>query len=285
MVKILTICYGGRETVVLVRIFIITSLLLFNLASVKAGEELISMPEFNHEINPEINEDMLKQSREILNSVQKVQTSDQYKKHQNWINQNSQKLFARQTEQLPTIDYNIPVEQSGNAHQKDIKEDVIAKMLNKYRFKSEDIKKAQITHFPVMIFVSSSIPKSSLKDLMTQAKNAGAVLVFRGMIVSLKNTAKFLGDINKDNVQAIIDPRLFDLFKIEVVPTIVVLKEATQDCGIGGDCKITPIHDRISGNITLDYALETISSGKSEASSIAAQFLTKIRARGDDEKL
>jgi len=280
VVKILTICYGGRETVVLFRILIIPLLLttILSLAlSAKAEEninaEAIAMPE----IRPEISEDMLKQSREILNSVQKVQASDQYKKHQNWINQNNQKLFTRQTQKLPTIDYQITKEQ--------LEKDNIAQLLNKYRFKAEDIKKAQITHFPVMIFVSSSIPKSSLKDLMIQAKKSGAVLVFRGVIGGLKNTAKFLGDISKDNVQAIIDPRLFDLFNVQVVPTIVVLKEANQDCGISGSCKITPIHDRISGNVTLDYALETISGGKSEASSIAAQFLTKIRARGDDEKL
>jgi len=251
----------------LILIFLIT--LPFNL---KAEESLIPMPE--------ISEDMLKQSREILSSTQKMQASDDYKKHQNWIKQNSQKLFARQAEQLPTIDYGITKEQ--------LEKDAIAKLLNNYRFKADDIKKAQITYFPVMIFVSSSIPKASLKDLMIQAKKSGAVLVFRGLIGGLKNTAKFLGDISRDNVQAIIDPRLFDLFNIEVVPTIVVLKEATQDCNIDGDCKITPIHDRISGNITLDYALETIVNGKGETSSIASKFLVKIRAGtkgGDDEKL
>ncbi len=226
---------------------------------------------------PEISEDMLKQSQEILDSVKKVQANPQYQEHKNWINQNSKKLFARQTEKLPTVDYGISKEQ--------LEKDAIAKLLNNYRFKPDDINKAQITHFPLMIFVSSSIPKSSLKDLMIQAKKSGGVLVFRGMIGSLRQTADFLGAISKDNVQAIIDPRLFDLFNVEVVPTIVVLKSTNQNCQSndnGNSCKITPIHDRISGNITLDYALETIANGQDgkvgETSQIASKFLAKIRS-------
>ncbi len=270
MERILITCSGGSVIVVFYKTFLITFLLTLPFA-IRAEDAPIPMPE--------ISEDMLKQSKEILNSVQKIQVSPEYKNHQNWINQNKQQFFARQSEKLPTVDYGITKEQ--------LEKDTIAKLLNNYRFKSEDIKKAQITHYPLMIFVSSSIPKSSLKDLMIQAKKSGAVLVFRGMIGSLKNTAKFLGDISKDNVQAIIDPRLFDLFNVEVVPTIIVLKEATQNCN-ENKCQITPIHDRISGNVTLDYALETIANGKSETSQIASKFLIKIRAgaKGDnDEKI
>lgn len=265
--KILIICSGGSEIAVSFRILTITLLLVFT-SQVRAEETPIVMPE--------ISEEMLKQAGEVANNVKKVQSSEEYKNHQSWISQNNQKFFARQAEKLPTVDHKITKEQ--------LEKDAIAKLLNNYRFKADDIKKAQITHYPLMIFVSSSIPKSSLKDLMIQAKKFGGVLVFRGMIGSLKNTAQFLGDISKENVQAIIDPRLFDLFNIQVVPTIVLLKEATQDCSTG-NCQITPIHDRISGNITLDYALETISNGKSETSSIANKFLIKIRAGGVDEKI
>ncbi len=284
MEKILTTCSGGSEIAVLVRTFLITFLFIFPL-NLKA-EGSISAEAINAEsiAMPEISEDMLKQSKEILNSVQKIQASPEYKTHQNWINQNSQKLFARQGEQLPTIDYGISKDQ--------LEKDAIAKLLNNYRFKADDVQKAQITHFPLMIFVSSSIPQSSLKDLMIQAKKSGGVLVFRGMIGSLKSTAKFLGDISKNNVQAIIDPRLFDLFNVQVVPTIIVLKTATQNCqsdgngdNNGNSCKITPIHDRISGNITLDYALETIVNGQGETSQIASKFLAKIMAGGQDGKL
>jgi type-F conjugative transfer system pilin assembly protein TrbC len=281
--KILIFYFGGREPAVFqIKKFLIIPFLLITTSQMMAEESSIPVPE--------VSEDMLKQAREVLNSVQKVQASPEYKAHQNWINQNSQRLFARQAEKFPNIDYDTNQKQLGNGNKKitgnGAKEDIIAKMLNDYRFKPDDIKKAQITHFPVMIFVSSSIPKSSLKDLMIQAKKSGAVLVFRGLIGGLKNTAKFLEDIDKDNVQAIIDPRLFDLFNIEVVPTIVVLKEANQECNNeNNSCKITPIHDRISGNITLDYALETISSGKSETSLIASKFLAKIRVGGQDGKL
>jgi type-F conjugative transfer system pilin assembly protein TrbC len=263
------------------RKFLIIPFLLIAISQIRAEESPIS--------TPEISEDMLKQSREIMDSVRKSQDSSQYQDHKKWIGENSQKLFARQAEKLPTIDYGIT--------EKQLEKDAIATLLRKYRFKSDDIQKAQINHFPLMIFVSSSIPESSLKDLMIQAKKSGAVLVFRGMIGSFGNTAKYLANISKENVQAIIDPRLFDLFDVQIVPTIIVLKNINQDCWGSPqsgavavhreqhNCQITPIHDQISGNITLNYALETIAGGNGEASEVAAKFLTKIKQGGKNENL
>ena len=103
------------------RILITLFLLIFT-SQARAEDAPIPMPE--------ISEDMLKQSKEILNSVQKIQASPEYKNHQNWINQNKQQFFARQAEKLPTVDYGITKEQ--------LEKDTIAKLLNNYRFKSED---------------------------------------------------------------------------------------------------------------------------------------------------
>jgi len=115
--------------------------------------------------------------------------------------------------------------------------------------------------------------------LMYQAKKAGAVLVFKGFIGSFKNTQEYLANISKEEISAIIDPRLFDLFQIEVVPTFVILNDVLQDCE-KNNCHLSPLHDRIAGNITLQYALEQFAQDAKE-NSLVFEFLKKIK--GDNE--
>lgn len=208
---------------------------------------------------------------EIAEKVSKVQQGKSFKESENWIKKNQKELFAKQVQALPKIDYDITKE----AREKD----AIAQLLHNYRFKADDVKKATITHYPLMIFVSSSIPKNSLKDLMIQAKKSGGILVFRGIIGSLKNTQNFLADISKENVSVIIDPRLFDIFQVELVPTFIVLSDSTQDCQ-ERDCQFTPKHDRITGNITLKYALEQIENAKGDSGKTATEYLSRIHAGG-----
>lgn len=208
---------------------------------------------------------------EVAEKVSKVQQSKNFKESENWIKKNQNELFAKQTQALPKVDFDITKEQR--------EKDAIAELLHNYRFKPDEIKKASISHYPLMIFVSSSIPKNSLKDLMIQAKQSGGILVFRGVIGSLKNTQEFLAEISRENVSAIIDPRLFDIFQVKLVPTFVVLSNATQDC-VENDCQFTPRHDRITGNITLKYALEQIEAAKGDAGSTATEYLSRINSGG-----
>ena len=210
-----------------------------------------------------------KDVKDLNESVEKAQKSESYNKAESWIKKNQNELFSKQTQALPKVDYDITKEQR--------EKDAIAELLHNYRFKPEEVKKSSITHYPLMIFVSSSIPKSALKDLMIQAKQAGGILVFRGIVGSLRNTQEFLADISRENVSAIIDPRLFDIFQIKLVPTFVVLSSTTHDC-LEKDCQFTPAHDRISGNITLKYALEQISDSNGAASSVASELLTKFNS-------
>lgn len=213
----------------------------------------------------------VKDVKDLNESVEKAQKSESYNKAESWIKKNQNELFAKQTQALPKIDYDITKNQR--------EKDEIAQLLHNYRFKPDEVKKASITHYPLMIFVSSSIPKSSLKDLMIQAKQAGGILVFRGIIGSLRNTQEFLADISKENVSAIIDPRLFDIFQIKLVPTFVVLSNSNYDCQ-EQDCQFTPKHDRITGNITLKYALEQIEHAKVDASKTATEYLSRINSGG-----
>ena len=218
-----------------------------------------------------------KSVNEVLNDVEKVQSSQTYKTQADWIKKNKNELLAKQAKPLPTIDYNI------TANAKERENDSIAKLLSNYRFKPTDIQKNQITNYPLMIFVSASIPRASLKDLMIQARQSGGVMVFRGLIGgTLRNTQQFLGELAKENVAAIIDPRLFEVFNVELVPTFVVLAKPSQDCE-ESSCNFTPNHDRIVGNITLNYALEQFADGQGDAKSQAAEILAKLQAKAQNQ--
>lgn len=217
-------------------------------------------------IEPSAND--IKEAKTLTNQVDKLKNTKKYQEYKNWIEGNKEKLFARQNEAIPTID-----DKKSNS---DIKnQNAIAEILQNYRFNPSQVKKSQIIYHPVMIFVSSSIPKETFKELMIQAKNSEAILVFRGMIGNLVQTSNFLAQISKENVTAIIDPRLFTIFKVETVPTFVVVADISKDC-LTYDCKTTPLHDRITGNITLNYALEQIINQQGDSIKTASSYLTKL---------
>ena len=293
------ILYGGRETVVRVKLIIFTLLV--------ASRALALEPEAAYSADPQALQDAAaligkiehvnknsqndieaaeaiiektekikeqnryeKDVRKIEETVNDLAKNKQYQNHENWVKNNQQRLFAKQAQPFASVDV---VSKNDKVSDKSNK-DAISQLLQNYHFKQDDMKKAQAVYFPLMIFVSSSIPQSSLKDLMIQAKKSGGVLVFRGFVGSLKNTTEFLARISKENVSAIIDPRLFDIFKVGVVPTFIVLANNTQGCD-GLNCAVTPLHDRVSGNISLNYALETIAA-QGDAKTVASSYLKKL---------
>ena len=220
---------------------------------------------------------------EVLENVKKVQISKSYKTQEDWIKTHKNELFSKQSQPLPTIDYNI-IAKDGKDGKENSQEDAITKLLSNYRLKTNsqpgqtDKNTNPLLAYPLFVFVSATIPKISLKQLMIQTRKANGVLVFRGLIGgSLRNTQQFLGEIAKENVSAIIDPRLFTSFKIELVPSFVVINKSAdlaQNCQ-EISCDFTPIHDRITGNITLDYALEQISQDGSNKTALG--ILDKLK--------
>jgi len=132
----------------------------------------------------------------------------------------------------------------------------------------------------LLIFISFSMPNNLIKEYTQQAKETGGVLVLRGMIdKSIAKTAIKLNDINnKQGVNAIIDPNLFKLYNIKRVPAIVVAEYKGYPCV---DCKQTPIYDKITGAVSLEYALEQIMSSRiSSTKNMASIYLLKLRNKG-----
>ena len=128
-----------------------------------------------------------------------------------------------------------------------------------------------------MIFVSSSMSLDNIANYAISARSNNGVLVFRGLINhSFKQTAQFVQSLTEQGAIAIIDPLSFKRFNISHVPTIIVISD-DHNCSMGR-CEQTPLHDKISGNITVEYALERIIEEGEFSKKEAARFLEKIRS-------
>lgn len=131
-----------------------------------------------------------------------------------------------------------------------------------------------------MVFVSTSMPEAALKQIIADTSAAGGVVVFRGFP---GNSGKaFIAAISKvvtkDQQFASIgiDPRLFRSFDVETVPTMVVSSSDFTPCD-GLKCRTTPPpFDRIVGNVTVRYALETFADANGPGALVAKTALANL---------
>ena len=115
-----------------------------------------------------------------------------------------------------------------------------------------------------LIFVSTGTPRASLVELAREASLVGAVLVFRGFAqdlaalpgapVNLQGLQTFVAGINAQcckgtRVSWVVDPRLFDLYKVRAAPTFVVA---------WGDAARPQDYSLISGDMALANALKSM---------------------------
>ena len=134
-------------------------------------------------------------------------------------------------------------------------------------------------------FASLSMPPAALRDMIGRVNAAGGVVALRGFPAgSAKVLTEALSKValDQDQLGSVgIDPRLFRAFNVTAVPTYVVASTDFDLCD-GFDCQTQiPPHDRLSGNVTADFALETIARGGGPAARIASQYL--VRLKGADQ--
>ena len=127
----------------------------------------------------------------------------------------------------------------------------------------------------IFIFVSFSMPKTSLQQWLAQAHRIGASVVIRGLINNaFKDTLSTMTALLSDNVSGLLlDPTLFQKFDIKQVPAVVISKSST--CSNVQSC--LPRFDVIYGDVTLDYALQQLQ----DKGSLAATPLINLNNRGD----
>ncbi|MDE8652247.1 type-F conjugative transfer system pilin assembly protein TrbC [Novosphingobium album (ex Liu et al. 2023)] len=129
-------------------------------------------------------------------------------------------------------------------------------------------------------FASLSMPPAALRTMADDVARAGGVVVLRGLPEGSATTlTAALSKIAQDGgtLDAVgIDPRLFRAFGIEAVPTYVVTGSDFDLCD-GFDCRTqVPPHDRMSGNVSVSYALETFAQGGGPGALIASQHLARL---------
>ena len=136
---------------------------------------------------------------------------------------------------------------------------------------------------PLRIFITLDMPRASLQLLTDQAAQAGAVLVLRGLkSQSMRQTVAVVQElIGKRRVAWVIDPEAFTRFAVRQAPTFVLtLNDAAND--MPGNCRrgcATPASFvSVAGDVSLDYALETIQRRQPQAVPRAEPLLKRLRA-------
>lgn len=96
----------------------------------------------------------------------------------------------------------------------------------------------------ILIFVSSSMPKESLRNLFAEAQKVGGKLVFQGLIDnSFRKTQQYFMDLQ---IAADIDPTVFEDHQVSHIPVFLIENKATKQV------------DTIRGHISLQEALSKL---------------------------
>lgn len=129
----------------------------------------------------------------------------------------------------------------------------------------------------VLVFLSFSMPEKSLRAWLIQCKESGATPVIRGLINnSFKDTMSIIQSLSKDTgIGMQLDPILFKTFEINRVPAVVYVK-AVPECPENMNCRSID-YDKVFGDVTLDYALDTISNESSSEDTVLKQKILQLR--------
>jgi len=134
----------------------------------------------------------------------------------------------------------------------------------------------------LLVFVSLSMPRATLQALVEQAERARAQLVLRGLKDrSIHKTAEAVRAVlGTHHVAWTIDPQAFERFSVSVVPTYVLVdpkQPATVGCD-GGQCG--PMHfSKLTGDVSIDYALRTIDREDPAFAPLARRHLAAMRGK------
>jgi conjugal transfer pilus assembly protein TrbC len=135
------------------------------------------------------------------------------------------------------------------------------------------------------VFVTLDMPQGSLERLVTQAERHGATLVLRGlkdqsMRLTLERVQALLG---QRPVAWQIDPGAFEHYRVQAAPTFVLDLPHTDPGGhaqcTGGGCTERAPFVSVSGDVSLDYALQAMALRQPLAAPRALQHLGRQGVR------
>ncbi len=127
----------------------------------------------------------------------------------------------------------------------------------------------------VLIFVSFSMPETSLEQWADQASRIHAPLVIRGLVDnSFKATQTRIKALMQDDsvkkIGVVLDPRLFTEYQITQVPAVLV-RDRSVMCLPTQTCLTTYPYDVVYGNVGLESALTVIADQEDGAATTVAQ--------------
>jgi len=133
-------------------------------------------------------------------------------------------------------------------------------------------------HF--IAFASLSMPEESLRQMIGDVSRAGGTIVFRGFAPQgagafMKGLSKAISPGSQPRIS--VDPRLFEAFHVASVPTYIAVADGFVPCA-GGACTASPqLFDRLSGNVSTAFALETIADGDGPGAPVARSALLALK--------
>ncbi len=134
----------------------------------------------------------------------------------------------------------------------------------------------------VLIFISFSMPESSIKQIINDASKIHADVVIRGLINnSFKDTMLKMNEFVKSTGGGVeLNPVWFKRFGINKVPAYVVVPENSR-CFQSDQCSSDEDYDVIYGDMSLESALTEIENKGNVASVTSAKYLKKLRGSVD----
>ena len=135
----------------------------------------------------------------------------------------------------------------------------------------------------LFVFASFSMPKASLRQMLIEAEQFGATILFQGFLNnSVEDTTTAINETfpNADDAKGFaIDPTMFVRFDVGVVPQFVVLRDDIEPCLTSGCQSDTPpAHDKVAGNVPIEAALRAIVDGEGDATLVANAALSDWEA-------
>ena len=135
----------------------------------------------------------------------------------------------------------------------------------------------------LLVFASLSIPGPSLAKLVEQTRRLNGTLVLRGFPGGTAD--EMLKRLDEARVPALtrwrVNPGAFERFGVVSVPTVVLLpgglSQAQMSCS-RDSCRAPPEHVAVSGDVTLDYALNTIATRAPRYAAHAAKLIRQLKA-------
>lgn len=132
----------------------------------------------------------------------------------------------------------------------------------------------------VIVFASLSVPEPSWRQWSQEASRIGTPLVLRGVAGGglTATVNRIAARRSRDGAGAVIDPRLFRLFRIGSVPAVAVVPGGVPPCESPGcSADAPPPHDLVTGNVGLDGALAAIAGEDGPGRETARRFLAILR--------